>query len=156
MKNKVQFSVILFVDGHVSHLSLILSQFCKEHQIELIALYPNSTHILQPLDVAVFHPLKSRWKSTVDQWRLDNNLQKLKRENFAPVLKQALDSMLNLPSIIENGFRSCGLSPFSSNAVDFNILNKKKKEVSKSTENKEQKEPVVDKEKEKAKSIDLL
>jgi len=33
----------------------------------LVPLYPNSTYILQSLDVAVFGPLKSRWKKIVKQ-----------------------------------------------------------------------------------------
>lgn len=53
------------------------------NQIELIALYPNTTHIL---DIAVFHPLKSKWKKAVDQW-IDHGAEKLKRKNFAPLLK---------------------------------------------------------------------
>ena len=53
--NEYTFPVILYVDGHSSHLTLPLMKFCKEHEIELIALYPNATHIIQPLDVALFH-----------------------------------------------------------------------------------------------------
>ncbi|KAJ8971663.1 hypothetical protein NQ314_000588 [Rhamnusium bicolor] len=60
--NNVKVPVALFVDGHSSHLTMELSNFCVENQIELIALYPNATHILQPLDVSVFHPLKNGWK----------------------------------------------------------------------------------------------
>lgn len=54
----VQRPVILFVDGHRSHLSPEVSTFCSE-QIVLIALHPNSTHLLQPADVSVFRPLKA-------------------------------------------------------------------------------------------------
>lgn len=152
MKNNIEFPVLLFVDGHVSHLTLPLAQFCKANQIELIALYPNATHILQPLDVAVFHPLKTQWKKVVDQWRMDHNAQKLKRENFAPVLKQVLDLMPQLPTIIVNGFKSCGLSPFSPEAVDFNVLNKKKKNKEKSTEHVEQEVSAVNTEQRDAKT----
>lgn len=60
--NNIRLPVVLFVDGHSSHLTLELSNFCVENKIELIALYPNATHILQPMDVAVFHPLKNGWK----------------------------------------------------------------------------------------------
>lgn len=42
--------------------------------------------------------------------------------------------MPNLANIIEHGFRTCGLSPFSSNVVDFNVLNKKKKKIAKASE----------------------
>lgn len=51
--------VVLFLDNHSSHVSLQLSEFCQEKGIILVALPPNSTHILQPLDVSFFKPLKS-------------------------------------------------------------------------------------------------
>ena len=127
VKQNIQFPVVLFLDGHVSHLTLDLSQFCKAKQIELIALYPNATHVLQPLDVAVFHPLKAKWKSIVDEWRIENAGQRMRRENFAPLLKKSVDSINKIPQIIINGFKTCGLSPFNANAVDFNVLNKKSK-----------------------------
>lgn len=65
LKNNIQLPVVLFLDGHTSHISLPLSMFCKEKGIILVALLPNSTHILQPLDVAVFRPVKRTWRSVV-------------------------------------------------------------------------------------------
>lgn len=35
--------------------------------------------------------------------------------------------MPNLPKIIQNDFKTCGISLFSSEAVDFNVLSKKRK-----------------------------
>lgn len=52
----IEFPIILFVDGHSSHLTLALSDFCVQNKIELIALYPNATHLLQPMDVSIFRP----------------------------------------------------------------------------------------------------
>ncbi|XP_071578860.1 uncharacterized protein [Temnothorax nylanderi] len=125
-ENNVEFPVVLYVDGHSSHCTMPLSEFCRDHQIELIALYPNATHILQPLDVAVFHPLKSSWKKTVNKWRLDHDGDRLTKDIFAPVLKTAIDSM-DLTGTIIRGFASCGLFPFSANAVDFDVLRKGRK-----------------------------
>ncbi len=88
IKEKVQLPVILFVDGHSSHGTLHLSEFCQKNQIVLIALYPNSTHFMQPMDVACFHPLKSGWKKAVRNWRFKNQGVRLKRENFAPLLEE--------------------------------------------------------------------
>lgn len=102
--NRIKFPVIFYLNGHSSHMTLALSQFCKANQIELIALYPNATHVLQPLDVAVFHPLKAAWKKAVDEWRTTHS-QKLKRENFAPILKTDIDSFSNLQITIQHGFR---------------------------------------------------
>ena len=58
LKEKIPLPVILFVDGHSSHISLELSNLCSELQIILICLYPNSTRLLQPADIATFKPLK--------------------------------------------------------------------------------------------------
>ncbi|KAL5460017.1 hypothetical protein EMCRGX_G033427 [Ephydatia muelleri] len=50
---------IWYADGHKSHLSLEVAEFCTSKGILLVALYPNSTHLLQPLDVSVFKSLKN-------------------------------------------------------------------------------------------------
>lgn len=110
--------VILYVDGHSSHMSIQLSDFCRDNQIILIALYPNATHILQPMDVAVFGPLKKIWRKVVRDWRMNNDGRRLKRENFGLLLKEALDG-LDIKSILSNGFRACGLYPFSADAVNY-------------------------------------
>lgn len=68
LEKEIQFPVILFVDGHNS-LTFQLSKLCSNLNIILIALYPNSTRILQPADVAAFRPLKSGWKKGVFEWR---------------------------------------------------------------------------------------
>jgi hypothetical protein len=119
-KNTV-FPVILFLDGHSSHLTLTLSKFCKEKQIILVALLPNATHLLQPLDVAFFHPLKISWKKVVKKWRIENYCKKIKKELFAPLLEEALKNVNNTKNII-SGFKVTGLYPFDCNAIDYNKL----------------------------------
>lgn len=76
-KNYYEFPIILFVDVHTSHMTLNLSEFCKENKIFLIILLPNSRSILQPLDVAVFRALKLDWYNTVTEWRMKNNGKKI-------------------------------------------------------------------------------
>ncbi|KAJ8912480.1 hypothetical protein NQ315_014580 [Exocentrus adspersus] len=70
---KIKRPVLFLVDGHRSHMSLQLSQFCDENKIILYALPPNSTHILQPADVSVFKPLKEYWRQSVRKWQKENN-----------------------------------------------------------------------------------
>lgn len=118
VKNKIEFPVILYLDGHTSHLSYPLTKFCRNNKIEMIALYPNATHILQPMDVAMFHPLKMAWASEVRDWRMENNGDSLKRENFAPLLEKSL-ATLNVEEILQNGFKSTGLHPFSTEAINY-------------------------------------
>jgi hypothetical protein len=65
LKQGVPLPIILFVDGHKSHIPYDLSVLCKRLQIKLITLYPNFTRILQPADVATFSPIKEAWKNIV-------------------------------------------------------------------------------------------
>lgn len=121
LKNhNVEFPVILYVDGHVSHITYPLCQFCKAYIY--IALYPNSTHILQPLDIAVFHPLKCAYKKALEKWRLANHLQRMKKENFCSVLEKAMQNV-NFLSIAPGGFGAAGLMPFNPDAINYTILN---------------------------------
>ncbi|CAK1602187.1 unnamed protein product [Parnassius mnemosyne] len=53
VSKSVEFPVILYVDGHKTHLNYHLSQLCTHLKIELIALYPNASRIIQPADVCI-------------------------------------------------------------------------------------------------------
>jgi len=68
---------ILFLDGHKSHISIEISETCEALGIILISLYPNTTHITQPLDVSFFRPLKSKWQAELRQ-RKNNDVNFLR------------------------------------------------------------------------------
>lgn len=114
-KENIPRPVVFFLDGHTSHLSLPLRHFCKEKQIELVALFPNATHLLQPMDVAVFRSLKASWRQKVGEWRMAHDGAQVEKHQFPVVLKGALESIS--PSSIQNGFKACGLLPWNPSAV---------------------------------------
>lgn len=117
IKNNIQFPVIYFLDGHQSHLSLELSDFCKQKSIILVSLFPNSTHITQPCDVAsIFRALKLKWRKEVQMYKQETQTS-LTKANFAPLLKKAFDQLS--AETIRNGFKKCGLFPFDENAVNY-------------------------------------
>ncbi|XP_055710369.1 jerky protein homolog-like [Phlebotomus papatasi] len=115
-KQRIELPVVLYLDGHSSHITLEVSKFCKEKGIELIRLYPNATHLMQPLDTAFFAPLKIAWRKALCKWMMANDWVKLKRRSVPKVLFEALKA-LNLEVIAENGFRGCGLLPFNPDAI---------------------------------------
>ena len=49
--NNIQKPIVLFLDGASCHISMEVTLLSKERQIRLWLIYPNSTHILQPLDL---------------------------------------------------------------------------------------------------------
>lgn len=122
IQKNIPLPVILFLDGHKSHITKHLSEFCAGNQIELIALFPNATHILQPMDVALFHPLKAEWKKHVQSWRFENGGRKMKREEFAPLLQQVLQENQKKKTAIQNGFISTGLADLDENQINYNKL----------------------------------
>lgn len=118
-EKKVPFPVILFIDGHKTHLTYEVSDLCRKLEIILICLYPNSTRILQPADVAAFRPIKVGWKAAVLDWRRKGNLNTtLTKEKFAPILQEVVNTYAK-SATIQNGFRATGLYPFDENAVDY-------------------------------------
>jgi hypothetical protein len=86
-----------------------VSELCKQLKIILIALYPNTTRILQPADVSAFKPMKSFWKKGVLDWRRDNRSGALTKEHVASILQRVLKHIK--PEIICHGFGASGLYP---------------------------------------------
>ncbi|KAF6200403.1 hypothetical protein GE061_006706 [Apolygus lucorum] len=109
------FPVILFVDGHKSHLSMELSKFCAENEIIVYCLPPNATHIVQPCDVGIFRPLKAAWKNVVRISKQSNIVTT--KLNFAGLFKRAFDSVK--VNVIQKSFEACGLYPLNEDVVDY-------------------------------------
>lgn len=117
-QQEIKRPVLFLVDGHRSHMSLQLSEFCDQNGIILYALPPNATHLLQPADVSVFKPLKEYWRQAVRQWQYVNSNRTVTKADFCPVFKDVLEHP-KMPGNIRNGFKACGLFPFDPNAPDY-------------------------------------
>lgn len=53
------FPLILILDNHTSHRSLEAVSYCRENHVYMLILPPHCTHLLQPLDLVIFSPLKN-------------------------------------------------------------------------------------------------
>lgn len=117
----IKLPIIFFIDGHKSHISATLSEFCSGHQIELVALYPNATHIIQPMDVVVFKPLDGSWEKKVQDWKIRNNYAKIDKKDVAPILCDSINS-IDYTDLLQKGFRRCGLFPFIVDNINMSRL----------------------------------
>ena len=110
---------ILIIDGHGSHIFIEKIQAIDNNEI-LYCLPPHTTHILQPLDVAVYQPLKAHFSKITDFIVIVTLGQEKKvtinKTNFAVIFKEAVEAAINTKIII-NGFRTTGIYPFNSNAI---------------------------------------
>lgn len=116
-KHGLNVPVILFVDGHSSHLSLDVCLLCDELEIILVQLYPNSTFLTQPADVSCFRSLKSIWRKEIINYR-ENDLSKLVTKAAFGELMQSCFAQLTRETII-NGFRASGICPWNPENIDY-------------------------------------
>lgn len=121
LEMKAEFPIVLVVDGYSSHKNTELFIWCKEHDIILLLLYPNSTHILQVLDVGIFGPLKIKYSELFEDWKLLHQTEKFTEMEFIKVLKATNDAVLRSETII-NGWRATGLQFFEFANVNRSIL----------------------------------
>jgi hypothetical protein len=107
---------VLLGDSLAAHFSPYVLRTCEEWNIRYIFLPENSTHILQPLDVAVFAPMKREWRSILVEWK-----EQCAQENqvYATIPKSVFPSLLkkllekDYSNSIRSGFESCGYIPFN-------------------------------------------
>jgi len=96
--------VVLFVDGHHSHVTLDVIQYARDKGVHLYCLPPNCTHILQPLDVGTFGPIKSEWKNILQEYRLQTKTANVEKRNFAKLLAKLWQRAFTAEHI-QAGFR---------------------------------------------------
>jgi hypothetical protein len=64
-RTKGEYRLLIF-DGHGSHHTAQVEEFCRENNIITACMPPHSSHLLQPLDVGCFSPLKTSYGRQVD------------------------------------------------------------------------------------------
>jgi len=113
--------ILLILDGHGSHMDIDMIDILVENDIHLYCLPPHTTNILQPLDLAVFRPLKTRFSNITDMVKLASlgsaNPLSVTKKNFTALFKVAFEDAMSIGTI-KNGFRKCGIYPFNPDAID--------------------------------------
>ncbi|KID81501.1 transposase, partial [Metarhizium majus ARSEF 297] len=102
---------LLILDGHGSHHTIEFIEYCERHRIIPFALPPHLTHILQPLDVVVFQPLKHYHAKALDIIVRDGVLNITKIEFLACI--QAVRKQAFKTATILSAFRKTGISPYN-------------------------------------------
>lgn len=113
---KLQGKKILIGDNLSSHLSVESVELCTAHNISLVFLPSNSTHLTQPLDVAFFHPLKQKWREILLKWKSGAGRKEtsVPKSVFPRLLKELVDAIsVNGPENLKSGFEKCGIIPLN-------------------------------------------
>ncbi|RUS81635.1 hypothetical protein EGW08_010598 [Elysia chlorotica] len=109
--------VVLVMDNHESHVSLAAREYAKENNVHIVTLPPHTSHRTQPLDRAVFGPMKTYLNSASDAWILANPGRAISIYDMAGLIREAW-MRASTPSNITSGFRVSGVWPFDRHAFD--------------------------------------
>jgi len=102
---------LLIMDSHSSHITANVIAFYIENTIDLLILPPHYSHLLQPLDVGMFAPLKRALASETDAaLRLDSG--RISRVEWTEMYIRARARAITTNSIL-GGWRGAGLVPLS-------------------------------------------
>jgi hypothetical protein len=102
---------LLICDGHDSHISGSFIAHCLQNRIILLILPPHTSHLLQPLDVAIFGPLKKRLTAALSHLN-QAQLIRIQKFEWMEAYIQARSDVCNRQNI-ESAWRGAGLFPFN-------------------------------------------
>jgi hypothetical protein len=110
-KQQVGSKRLLILDGHGSHHTRQFIQYCDDHGIVPFGLPPHLTHLLQPLDVVIFQPLKHYHAKALDILVRDGCVNITKLE-FLSIIQGVRVQALK-ESSCKSAFQKCGIWPFN-------------------------------------------
>ena len=106
---------LLIFDGHGSHQTAEFREFCLQNCILTLCMPAHTSHILQPLDVSCFGPLKKAYGSGIES-KMRLGINHITKEEFLPTFYTAHEQVMTAANIT-SGFRATGIVPFDPQVV---------------------------------------
>jgi hypothetical protein len=106
---------LLILDGHSSHNTAEFDFFCKSNQIIPLYMPAHSSHLLQPLDVSCFAPLKQIYGRQI-QINMEHGINHIDKQNFLAAYQHTRVRALSSANIC-SGFTAAGLVPHNPQRV---------------------------------------
>jgi len=103
---------MLLLDNHGSHMSIEGLDLCKKNGVTLLTFPPHCSHRLQPLDVAVYAPLKKYYSTACTSWMHRNPAIPMTIMNISECLSDAYFQAFT-PKNVLSGFRATGIWPLN-------------------------------------------
>ena len=97
------------MDGYSSYVNLDFMLICKQNNIHIVFLPAHSSHVLQPLDLSVFSPLKTRYRRYIADLAYLDDAAPIKKQRFIQCYKLARIEALTLRTI-KGGWKAASIS----------------------------------------------
>jgi hypothetical protein len=104
--------VLLIIDNHDSHLSIDVLDYAKDNGIVMLSFPPHCSHKLQPLDLTVFGPFKTKIGQAQAIWLRNNPGKTMTIYDIPSVVFGAWQDALSM-SNITSGFKKAGIYPYN-------------------------------------------
>jgi hypothetical protein len=115
--------IIIFADGFPGHLCLELQIWCQENDVVFILLLPNATHLLQPLDVVIFRPVKAEYKNQLSAYKLQHKKTTITQVDLVRVIARTFKKVIvEQPDLVKKSFEVTGLFPLKNDAIQADRL----------------------------------
>ncbi|RKK90403.1 hypothetical protein BFJ68_g16457 [Fusarium oxysporum] len=106
---------LLILDGHESHHSADFETYCEENNIITLCIPPRSSHLLQPLDIGRFEPLKKAYGREIEHL-IGCSITHVSKTEFSPAFYAAYQATMT-ESNIKGGFRGAELVPLDPESI---------------------------------------
>jgi hypothetical protein len=110
----VKCPILLIYDGYSSHYNEEIVGKALSYKIIIVPIPANATHLIQPLDVAVFKSFKIEIKRHIEAFMIENAVTTIKRRDAVGLASEAWNKgVVAKKQNVISGFQTCGLWPIS-------------------------------------------
>jgi len=106
---------LLILDGHSSHATASFDHFCMERKIIPLYMPPHSSHLLQPLDISCFAPLKHYYGQKIREMA-QNGIHAIDKMDFLSIYTKVHGQAFSETNIL-SAFAAAGLIPLKPERV---------------------------------------
>jgi hypothetical protein len=106
---------LLILDGHSSHATPEFDQYYAEKKIITLCMPPNTSHLLQPLDVSCYSPLKRAYRRKIKELARQG-VYHIDKIDFLTAYTQ-IQPIVFTQQNIQAGFQATGLVPLCPDRV---------------------------------------
>jgi len=103
---------LIIMDGHRSHIDAEAFSIAEQNSIKILLLPAHTSHELQPLDVAVFKPLKQAFYDQSKFWHAQHPGRGLNKLSFSDVFTPAWNKAATRENAVA-GFEASGIWPLN-------------------------------------------
>ena len=101
------------MDGYSSYINVDFIKYYQNYKIIPICLPPHLTHLLQPLDLVIFSPLKRAYSTKVNEYAACG-ITGINKGYFIKILGE-IRPQIYTETLIKSAFKAAGLLPYNPN-----------------------------------------